>query len=323
MTSSQLIDLATDSAVQFTDTSTNSPTAWLWEISGIGSYTEQNPLIQLDLGDVGNHTVTLTAINSAGSNSVTAEDYLQVIHSGFDCDPFWSDVAFALHLIGDVAEDLKGNSVTAIGDAAPTDLNQHFSSNSLSLRCDLPDWGCTPGSQFRQQHLTLLPEAAILGGADFSVSVWVYPVDKSYGSAGFANILSNRGDAGGYGPLQFSLSWNSFTWGDAYWQCSVVNTSYIRSISPITFNEWVYLEVCYNHATSTLYFFVDGDLQDTLSISIAAQSLPWIIGAEKQVSVGEYFVGDIQDVRVTVGVCRYETSHVVPTKLLGDFQCAE
>lgn len=72
--------------VAFTDTSTNSPTSWLWTIVGgtenvdyvftVGSATSQNPTIRFDLPTT--YTVTLTATNASGSDAsnpatITAE----------------------------------------------------------------------------------------------------------------------------------------------------------------------------------------------------------------------------------------------------------
>lgn len=53
----------------FTDTSTNSPTSWLWNTPGasVSTSTLQNPTVTYPTGGV--YSVTLTATNSAGSNS--------------------------------------------------------------------------------------------------------------------------------------------------------------------------------------------------------------------------------------------------------------
>lgn len=63
-------------AVQFTDTSTNSPTSWLWSF-GDGSTSElQNP--SHTYTSAGTYTVSLTAANAAGSNIVTRNDGITV-----------------------------------------------------------------------------------------------------------------------------------------------------------------------------------------------------------------------------------------------------
>ncbi|AGB01856.1 PKD domain-containing protein [Methanoregula formicica] len=62
--------------VQFTDLSENNPTSWSW-VFGDGNVSyQQNP--QHTFVSVGNYTVSLNATNSAGSNSMTRTEYIQV-----------------------------------------------------------------------------------------------------------------------------------------------------------------------------------------------------------------------------------------------------
>jgi len=61
--------------VTFTDTSTNSPTSWLWSFGDGGTSTERNPThVYLP----GTYTVSLTGTNAAGSDSETKTDYITV-----------------------------------------------------------------------------------------------------------------------------------------------------------------------------------------------------------------------------------------------------
>ncbi|MDD1686473.1 PKD domain-containing protein [Methanoregula sp.] len=62
--------------VNFTDTSLNTPTSWLWDFGDETTSTEQNPSHTYTL--VGVYTVTLTATNSAGSDSETQSQYITV-----------------------------------------------------------------------------------------------------------------------------------------------------------------------------------------------------------------------------------------------------
>jgi PKD repeat protein len=57
--------------VQFTDTSTNEPTAWSWNFGGgAATSTQQNPLVTFNT--VGTYNVVLTASNGAGSDASDA-----------------------------------------------------------------------------------------------------------------------------------------------------------------------------------------------------------------------------------------------------------
>lgn len=65
-------------SVQFTDLSTNSPTAWEWTFTGgtPATSTDQNPSVQYLLP--GNYSVTLKATNLYGNSTVTKADYITV-----------------------------------------------------------------------------------------------------------------------------------------------------------------------------------------------------------------------------------------------------
>jgi PKD repeat protein len=64
--------------VNFTDTSTNSPTSWSWTFEGgtPGTSTAQNPSITYNTA--GTYDVTLVAANAAGSDGETKVDYINV-----------------------------------------------------------------------------------------------------------------------------------------------------------------------------------------------------------------------------------------------------
>ena len=63
-------------SVQFTDTSTGSPTAWAWDFGDNSTSTSRNPVHTY--ANAGTYTVSLTASNSAGSNTMTRTSYITV-----------------------------------------------------------------------------------------------------------------------------------------------------------------------------------------------------------------------------------------------------
>lgn len=63
-------------AVSFSDLSTNSPTSWAWDFGDGGSSTAQNP--SYTFATAGTYTVSLTATNSSGSNTMTKTGYITV-----------------------------------------------------------------------------------------------------------------------------------------------------------------------------------------------------------------------------------------------------
>ncbi len=62
--------------VNFTDASTNSPTSWSWNFGDSGTSTLQNP--SHAYASAGTYTVSLTATNSSGTNTVTKNSYITV-----------------------------------------------------------------------------------------------------------------------------------------------------------------------------------------------------------------------------------------------------
>jgi len=62
--------------VRFTDTSENSPTTWSWKFGDGGKSSDQNPAHEYT--DAGTYSVSLTAKNSAGSNTTKMTGYITV-----------------------------------------------------------------------------------------------------------------------------------------------------------------------------------------------------------------------------------------------------
>ena len=72
-------DICVTDAVQFTDYSTGGATEWLWEFEGgtPATSTEQNPSVTYN--NTGEFDVTLTVTGPSGSNTMTKENYINVM----------------------------------------------------------------------------------------------------------------------------------------------------------------------------------------------------------------------------------------------------
>ncbi len=76
--SANLTQICKGGSVAFTDLSTNTPASWNWTFAGgtPATSTSQNPVITYN--SAGTYAVTLTAANSAGSNTRTMTGYIKV-----------------------------------------------------------------------------------------------------------------------------------------------------------------------------------------------------------------------------------------------------
>ena len=76
--------------VRFTDTSENSPTTWSWQFGDGGKSTNQNPTHEYT--DTGTYSVSLTAKNSAGSNTTKMTGYITVTSVSSPVASFTADM---------------------------------------------------------------------------------------------------------------------------------------------------------------------------------------------------------------------------------------
>jgi PKD repeat protein len=76
--------------VGFTDTSNNTPTSWKWKFGDDATSTDQNPTHKYT--EPGTYTVSLTAKNSAGSNTTKMTDYITVTSVGVPVVSFTADM---------------------------------------------------------------------------------------------------------------------------------------------------------------------------------------------------------------------------------------
>lgn len=72
-------DILVSNSVSFTDNTTNNPNTWVWDF-GNGEYsTEKNPSVTYNAP--GSYSVSLTVSNNYGTNSITKDDYIDVVIS--------------------------------------------------------------------------------------------------------------------------------------------------------------------------------------------------------------------------------------------------
>ncbi len=97
-------------AVSFTDSSTNSPTAWSWNFGDSNTSTVQNPSHTYNAA--GSYTVALTATNAGGNNTCTKNNYITVTVPAPVAD-FSGTPTFGLSPLAVTFTDASTNSPTA------------------------------------------------------------------------------------------------------------------------------------------------------------------------------------------------------------------
>jgi PKD repeat protein len=110
-------------AVTFTDQSTNSPTGWSWDFGDSGTSTLQNPAHTYTAA--GTYTVTLTASNEDGSNTVVKADYIAVT---FDCGDSYRLVTPD----GEIAGCVAFTNVWTDGEAANSPLDTLYAAYTMA-----------------------------------------------------------------------------------------------------------------------------------------------------------------------------------------------
>jgi len=97
--------------VQFTDTSTNTPTGWYWTFGDGGVSTSQNPVHTFD--SLGTYAVSLGVSNTAGSNTTTMPGYITVTNSATSpITSFTADIQSGTAPLTVQFTDTSGNSPT-------------------------------------------------------------------------------------------------------------------------------------------------------------------------------------------------------------------
>ena len=123
--------------VQFVDASTNSPSSWVWSFGDGGTSTLQNPTHTYTTP--GTYSVTLTATNSAGSNTVSQTGYITV-NAAVPFASFASNVTSGINPLSVQFTDTSNNTPTAwywtFGDGYTSTLQNPvhtFSSGSYAV----------------------------------------------------------------------------------------------------------------------------------------------------------------------------------------------
>jgi PKD repeat protein len=159
--------------VRFTDTSTNSPTAWSWDFGDGNSSIEQNPVYTYSAN--GSYTVALSAANIAGSNTLSRSNYITVIAPVIENNTFSSVTSGISTVITGSHQNVTIDTTTA---------NVTTSGNTVTLN--------TTGSSWSSVTINLKEPvntgSSTIKGTVASVTAMTDPVTASAGSAGTPSV---------------------------------------------------------------------------------------------------------------------------------------
>lgn len=116
--------------VQFTDTSTDFPTSWLWDFGDGSNSTEQNPVHMYSQS--GNFTISLTVSNAAGSNTTTNYNYINVTWVPYVYQGIYWHQGYAQYYPHSTIQSSWIPSLDAAANTWSNITNFYFSKNSSS-----------------------------------------------------------------------------------------------------------------------------------------------------------------------------------------------
>lgn len=214
---------------------------------------------------------------------------------GVGGDPYFANVALLLHGDGTNGStsfpDSKGNTWSANGDAQVDTSQKVFGTGSILL----------DGSG---DYVSGALNALALASADFTIEAAVR----------LSSVASDYCIIGKYLATGSQRAW--FVDIDAnglyfvYSQLGVTSTTATALFSFVT-NTWYRIAVV--RSGGNILLFVNGSLIATVAIgtSIFTGSAPVIIGATNTGSLGKFFPGWLDEIRLTTGVARYTASYTV------------
>lgn len=273
--------------VGFTDTSTNSPTAWNWSF-GNGRYsTTQHPTYQYAVA--GKYTVILNSSNSTGFNISTKTNYINLTSDNDDNLSTW------LHMNGTTGSTTffgeKGINWLVSGAAQITQVTKVFGSGSGQFT-GLKPYIYTPDTT-----------ALDFGSGAGEIEMWVN-VSSSFIDEPLI-MHGNSGRTTGWGIYHTTSSSTSNGW--AFYRGSSVNNTGTFTL-PI--GVWTHLVVNWDNAGNS-YVYVNGNLVATKTGTIGSYDTNDNIYIGYR-SPNVYYNGYIDELRISKGNQRWKSAFTTP-----------
>jgi hypothetical protein len=144
--------------------------------------------------------------------------------------------------------------------------------------------------------------AFLLGTGDFTIEAWIYPTSTT----NFISVMG-IGTNGTTGDLQWFYNFNGNT--NKVTLNGTGGTS-VTSTASVPTGQWTY--VAFSRASGSLKLFIGGALDKTASFADNLTKNTLVVGRSYASLNQEYFLGYIQDLRITKGVGRYNALSSIP-----------
>lgn len=211
-------------------------------------------------------------------------------------DSYFSSVVLLLHFDGadgsTVFTDVKGHSITAIGDTKISTAQSKFGKSSAYF----------DGSGDCLQVANGLPP---LGSEDFTIEGWIYlPIVNSF-------PIFGQWNPSGYDPVNYAFSINTNRKLALYQRGVSDYTWILEGTSLIDINQWFH--VALSRSGNVFRLFTNGkkEAEGTFNVSIGSTSYPTYImhGNIGSITTNAY----LDEFRITKGVARYVADFAIPT----------
>jgi len=273
--------------VQFTDTSTGSPTAWNWTFDDTYTSTEQNPVHVYTVATADDYHVLFNASNAEG----VGETVFEHVHLTSDVD---SNLISWLHFNSSATRGELGNAWAASGATFAT-TPYKFNGGSLAIQTNKaylysgssPVWN--------------------IGSGAAEIEFWIYVTLTQSGGAGGRNIVS-RSSPGG---TSTTSGWGFYNGNSdtsyRFWMGSLSNAT---SQFTIPRNEWHHIVIAIP-ASGTINIYKDGVIAATGTRPPGSYDTPnpIVIGSANPGILVTYYMNEF---RMSTGTERFTMDHFSP-----------
>ena len=273
-------------SVAFSDLSSGRPNQWLWDFGDGQTSTQQNPIHIYTRS--GTYTVSLTATNLSGSNTLTRTGYISAVQG--------QGASYQTTVLADSPSSywrLGETSGTIAGDTASANRGSITGGVVLGVPGALAgDSNTAMGFNGANSYVSV-PDAANLDfGGDFTVEAWAKPNSLS----GIGGAVVHKGGSTGYPVWQYRMS---ITSGNKWRGTVFVGNTNITVTDTGTPSTTAWSHLVMTKAGSTLTLYVNGAAVATTTVAGIVNTSTGILAIGRTGgSSSDYFNGQIDEVAV-------------------------